>query len=242
MAQIDKHDFPISLAKDIHYLISKFKQLRFDHIELVETEHNLIFFRFKDKETFYFRVFNPGQFNDLSSYFQVELLPSEENTLYRGGGKRTKEEALEEFERWLNFLDQYKTLTFSDPEDFSKIYEEEFYNFFELIDEDADTHPFEYEKQIFLLELLSKIETDLKKTPDEEIKEIIESVQSLKNSIQELTKNQATRRLSEIFGKIQKKGTKLLHDIIDVGKKEIIKKALYSGYDGITNLIDLIQQ
>lgn len=39
--------------------------------------------------------------------------------------------------------------------------------------------------------------------------------------------------MSVIFSKVKKKGLKLFTDIIDVAKKEIIKKALYGGIQEI---------
>ena len=46
--------------------------------------------------------------------------------------------------------------------------------------------------------------------------------------------------MSIIFSKVKKKGLKLFSDIIDIAKKEIIKKALYGGIEGIDHLTNYL--
>ncbi|WP_415579131.1 hypothetical protein, partial [Flavobacterium psychrophilum] len=121
-------------------------------------------------------------------------------------------------------------------------YEEEFYSDFEILDEDAEVNPFEHDKQIFTYNLLEYVETELQKSnsEDEEIENLISETIALKNNLQNLTKKVVIRKMSIIFSKVKKKGLKLFLDIIDVAKKEIIKKALYGGIGEIEHLTNTL--
>jgi hypothetical protein len=240
---MNKRDFPLSLAKDIEQLLKDFRSFEFQNSGLIKTVNKdpyFIYFEDKLDGRFYFRISTPNQTSDFRSFFGFQYFPQNANSFQTSSFNNDSETLKDHFNIWLTLIKDYNSLSFTEEDHITKQYENEFYTDFEIIDEDADVNPFEHDKQVFLYNLLSYIETKLKKadTQDQEIVELISETELLKKSIQNFSKRNTIRKLAKVFAKIKKKGLKLFIDIIDVGKKEIIKKALYGGYEELSNIAD----
>ena len=237
---MNKRDYPLNLSKDIQRLIN------YINLEVVKNENFIknieskdYFVNITDKldERFYFRVYNPNQNNNLVSLFNFQFAPGNDSSLKPIASNNNFDSVVSYFQIWLKIIKDYNDITFNETDYFTKKYEEEFYSDFEIIEDDAETNPFEHNKQIFLYNLLEYVEKELQKNDsDEEIICLISETAELKNNLQNLTKKVVIRKMSIIFSKIKKKGLKLFSDIIDVAKKEIIKKTLYGGIQEIDHL------
>ena len=231
---MNKRDYPLSLSKDIQKLINYIKLEVVKNENFIESNQNEDYFiQIIDKldSRFYFRVFNPNQNSNFVSFFNFQFAPENDASLKPLANNSDFENVVSYFQSWLKIVKEYNDVTFNEKDYFTKKYEEEFYAEFEILDEDAEINPFEHNKQIFIYKLLEYVETELKnsETKDEEIEILISETNELKKNLQNLTKKVVIRKMSIIFSKVKKKGLKLFLDIIDVAKKEIIKKALYGG-------------
>jgi hypothetical protein len=241
---MNKRHYPLKLSKDIQRLINyiKLEVVKNENfIESVESKDYFIQITDKLDERFYFRVYKPNQNNNLVSFFNFQFAPENENSLKPLALNNNFDHVASYFQSWLKIVKEYNDVTFTETDYFTKKYEEEFYADFEIIEEDAETNPFEHNKQIFLYNLLEYVERELQKNEgDEEITHLISETTELKNNLQNLTKKVVIRKMSIIFSKVKKKGLKLFSDIIDVAKKEIIKKALYGGIQEIDHLTNYL--
>ncbi len=235
---MNKRDYPLSLSKDIQKLINyiKLEVVRNENfIESNKSEDYFIQVIDKLDERFYFRIFNPNQSSNLVSFFNFQFAPANEASLNPVASNDEYETVINYFQSWLKIVKEYNDVTFTEKDYFTKKYEDEFYAEFEILDDDAEVNPFEHSKQIFIYNLLEYVVTELEnnKNKDEEIDILISETIELKNNLQNLTKKVVIRKMSLIFSKVKKKGLKLFLDIIDVAKKEIIKKTLYGGINEI---------
>ncbi|GAB3327795.1 hypothetical protein GCM10027299_28920 [Larkinella ripae] len=135
------------------------------------------------------------------------------------------------FESWKeNVITFHKMLYFDAPE--KKIfesYQNEFFQNFEIIDKDADSEPFDLEKQIIIDRYLDgsikKIED---KISDSEVSEsdkaiylaLLEQCAELKETQTQSTKNETVKKLTGIWAWARQKGLKFL----EVFKSEFVKE------------------
>jgi hypothetical protein len=238
---MNKRDYPLSLSKDIQKVINyiKLEVVRNENFIMTKAEDGYIISLIdKQDDRFFFKIYSPNISSDLKSYFYCDFSPYNETTLKRKEVNTNFEELKIQFEKWLTIIKEYNEVTFTEEDYFTKKYEDEFYADFEIIEEDAEINPFEHKQQVFIYNLLEYVEVELQKNEsnDEEIAQLISETIQLKNNIQNLTKKVVVRKMSIIFSKIKKKSLKLFTDIIDVAKKEIIKKVLYGGIDELHQL------
>lgn len=242
---MNKRDYPLSLSKDIEKLIKDFRKFQFQNSDIITSIDDANFFiHLVDKydSRFYFKVSNPNQSNDFRSFFSFYYFPESDKSFQKTSFNNEAIELFKHLNNWVKLLREYNSINYSEQDQFAKQYEDEFYAEFDILEEDAEINPFEHNRQVFIYNLLSYVERELIKSAeqDQEILSLISETQELKENIQNLSKKNLIRKLSRVFAKIKKKGLKLFIDIIDVAKKEIIKKALYGGYYEMNHFIDNI--
>jgi hypothetical protein len=157
-------------------------------------------------------------------------------------GEVDREKIVEYFSIWINILQDYNSVSFDQEEDFLKFYEEEIFSDFEIIDEDAETKPFDTNQQIILYTFLEATINYLEKKyiNNEIVEDIINEANSLKNEIPSLTKRIASKRFSQVLAKIKKFNPITFKDVYDVAKKEVIKYLLLKGVETLPRLVNTI--
>jgi hypothetical protein len=238
--QINPKNYPLVLAQDIEKVLREFKKLaaqNSDLIKEIDSESCLVYLQDSDHKDFIFLINQPHQTRG-KSHFHLVYHPQNQMSFDQTNYDGEISEMANHFNTWIGILKAYERITLTEEDQFTKQYEDEFYQEFEIVDKDAETNPFEHRQQEALYKLLTYVEVQLIaiENKDSEIDKIIAETNDLKNNIQNLTKKRVIERLARIFAKIKKNGLKLFLDIIDVAKKEAIKKALYGGIDELTSL------
>ncbi|WP_428330390.1 hypothetical protein [Mucilaginibacter sp.] len=238
----NKTAYPLSLSKAIAVLREKFRSLTFqnnDIIAEVENPNDVLNLRYLEDENFYFMITNPSLTGDFRPFFNFKYFPENENNSTNTGYNNELPVILEHFENWITLLRAYQDLTWDEETAFTKAYEEEFFTDFEILDDDAATAPFDHQRQVLIFELLDYVIKKLNenKIEDTDISVIITDSYELRDNIQNLSKQNAVRKLSSIFAKIKKKGLALLLEIINEAKKEMIKRALTGGIDDLISFV-----
>uniref|UniRef100_UPI0040483ED6 hypothetical protein n=1 Tax=Roseivirga sp. TaxID=1964215 RepID=UPI0040483ED6 len=135
-----------------------------------------------------------------------------------------------QFETWLNLLDEYENVEsfFDDP--ILKSFEEEFFTEFEIIDKDAEVNPFNTTQILLLDNYLEDVENRLSKFECEanltDIKEIKDNINYLRESLTTKSKKWVIKNLSSIWAKIAKQGTPFIKEFLTETKKEVIKQSI----------------
>ncbi len=239
---MNKRDYPLSLAKDIQTLLKTYRKLELDNVSRFTRIENdyLIYFQDNEDPRFYFKIWAPNQSADLKSFFYVEFLPFDSRTFKKKTYNLELLGVQNCFTKWLGLINEYANLTFDEEEEFIKMSEAEFYADFEIIDEDAETTPFSNNQQILLYQYLEHICKELisKNIDSPELAEIISDTENLKNQLPLLTKKAAVNKIANIYARLKKYSFKLFLEIIDLGKKEIIKRILNGGLDDLGGMLD----
>lgn len=257
---LDINTYPLRVLQGIEELLNILKRLEKENSNLIELKinednHLMKFISKTNNLDFYFAISHArfeklyGGYPGNDVVFTLDYLPSSKNdipkeTIGNKDSSGCKLNQIEDvFNNWIYLVKEYSRLDNLKKELlFIAQYQQEFYDEFKIIDEDAEINAFNNDQQIFIYKLLSYIEDSLKKSgsDDKNIKESLEDISLLKDNLQNLPKAKVIGRLAKIFAKIKKGGLKLLMDILDVAKKEAIKKALYGGLDGINSYLHFI--
>lgn len=133
-----------------------------------------------------------------------------------------------EFHKWLDRVREFEGMTL-----FGKVseafYEKDFFDHFEIVEDDSDNTPFDLEKQLRIIELLEKTLTFLSQdlSASDETKKLIEQTTQLKSVVPKFSKNYILRKLAKLYAQIRLHGPELA--------KEIIKYWLTDGIKGWLN-------
>lgn len=242
MALPNPKDYIYIVAKDIQEILYTLRELQSDYsdiLKVLETDH-LFYFHDINHTDFYFYISAPDKKSKggptlFSTYFN----PDRRDSKSVFAGEANKNQIPEYFKRWIGIIQDYNSVNFNQEEDFLKIYEEEIFSNFELIDDDAETKPFDNNQQIILYTFL---ETTVKHLENQypnniNVEEIIDEANSLKDEIPLLTKRIAFKRFSKVLAEIRKFNPITYRDIYDVAKKEVIKHLLIRGVETLPKLV-----
>jgi len=136
---------------------------------------------------------------------------------------------------WLSIIEQYhqSDTVFDDP--ILARYQADFESKFKMMENDADIAPFDLEKQIYVVNYLDWVITEVEKYSNDETKNEIEIIKQeselLKSEITKETKNGTIRRLSKIWARAQRIGVDLIKEIFIKVSAEIIVRLIGSGND-----------
>ncbi|MDX2048496.1 MAG: hypothetical protein SFU87_17045 [Chitinophagaceae bacterium] len=244
MIRVNRKEVPLSVLNEINHLLTQLRHLSRNQQNIIESNEDGDFvFYAKDrdpKSRFYFIVEkfeqNP---TDLITYFTTRILPVSETKIEEKLRSRNSNETIHDFENWISLVLSYNNINLNPGDQFDKIYEQEFYDLFEIIDEDADQNPFELKKQLLFYDFLEVINKKLEYHKNEEgISEILVESKELQIKLSILTKKTAIKRLSKVMSMIRKKGISFLKEIMTEVKKALLKRAIDFGFDNWGKMID----
>lgn len=245
MTKLNPKDFTLVVAKDIKTILAISRRWKTHYAELIQLVESDQLFYFNDIKhpNFYFYVGAPDtKSNGKPTKFPFNYTPVNSNTKSSMSGELEMDDIIKHFNIWLDLITEYNSVSFDEDEDFLKIYEDEIFAEFEVIDEDADVRPFDNIQQIILYTFLQTTITHLEKEyPDNTfINEIIEEANNLKDDIPVLSKRVASKRFSKVLAKIQKFNPITFKDVYDVAKKEVIKYLLLKSVETLPKLVTSI--
>lgn len=131
-------------------------------------------------------------------------------------------------ERWLDLIKGYSSVRLTKDEEILRQSQHEFFEEINVLDEDAATASFKLPQQLLIYKYLEHIEKvlGLPENKSPEVDTIKEQARELKNDLQNLTKKETIQRLSRVLAKVRKAGIKLLSQVWDEAKKEVIKTGI----------------
>lgn len=224
-------------------IIKNFQPKENQDIYLVRPESGegfLLHFSDIDPESeFYFRII---RFDEKANKFLIEHSPSSSNSNASNQAWFSVGDLNNRFDAWLKLLSDFnETETiFDDP--ILKGFQDEYYASFEVVDENASTEPLTSNQILLLDEHLTEIENRIDEFVTDSNKEAIDEIKSdiveLKSDLTKKPKKWAIQKLSIVWGKLTKQGTKFIKEFLNEGKKEIIKQGIKLIVQGGENLLN----
>lgn len=246
MAIPNPKDFIYIVAKDIQEILYSLRNFQADYsdiIEVIDVNDRLFYFKDKDHPGFYFSIGIPDKKSKGDpTLFSINFTPTNLTSPGILSGEVNRDKILDYFYVWINILQDFNRISYNQEQDFLKIYEEEIFSEFVIIDDDAETKPFDNNQQIILYKFLETTAKHLEQQyPNNNVIEgIIEQANSLKDEIPLLTKRIASKRFSKILAQIRQFNPITYKDVYDVAKKEVIKYLLLKGVDILPKLVNSI--
>jgi hypothetical protein len=203
---VKKKKIPLVILKAIEPVIQK----NLDAIKFVdETDTVYSFYDLDRSSEMYFKILStstekgkiyaiikrqPRHSSDLSVY-QVNVEP---------------DKLIAHFNDWIKIIREYNSVQSVLDDPIIKAYEEEFYQEYKIMEEDADRVPFNLNQQLLLDKYLDTVVKKIEKfkgtEKETEALNISKEATSLKMELTSLSKNQTMKRLSKIWAKLRKFG------------------------------------
>ncbi|WP_321279283.1 hypothetical protein [Marinifilum fragile] len=185
---------------------------------------------------FSLEIFEP-EFVGNSVVFQLKQSPTNHLKHELNEFALYSDQILHQLDGWLNLILQYNNVQISPEEKILKAYEEEFFDNFKLVDEDANNKPYEVGKQLMLAEFLDTAIVVLK---NHEIvhEELISEATEIKEELPNLTKQDTVKKLSRFLALIRKKSVELLKALIIETKNQAMKQVVSGGFDFVKGLME----
>lgn len=218
---LKKKDIPIKVLEILEPFVLK----KDKHFEIDYNSNALL--KFIDTETdsdFYFEI----------NKFEKEIItlivkPTNRSTINESSININSKDLGTYFENWIKILESYNNVksVFDDP--ILKSFEEEYYTDFEILEEDKDK-PLENDKILllddYLENLVKGLEVHKTEVNKSKIEEIQENIIILQENLTNNSRQEIAVKISKIFAKIKKLGTKYLKEFITEGTKQLISKGV----------------
>lgn len=232
-----KKDLPLVILKALEPYVG----LKGDKFEVIEPKENLLKVIDKDIDSDFHFTIEKYQKASNNNTFQFFMSRSPRN-INDNGLYQTWVEVSGlggQFDAWLKLLNEYETVNsfFDDP--ITKSFREEFYAEFEIIEEDANTNPLNTKQILILDSYLDSVDNKLTEFTTEnnsqDIQEIKEDILLLRENLTKKSKKWVVSKLTGIWAKIAKQGTKFIKEFLSESNKELIKQ-------GVKGLIDYVKE
>ena len=239
----NKKQYSLLFVQSVERLNKSVRQFVEKNSDILElTTNNPLEQLIKDKSKisdFKFLIHSPHQDNRNKILFKAEYNPT--NSILLAPKKSLAEEKsiLMILEQWTNLIRSYNNANWTPEENILNEYEREFYESFEIIDEDADINPYELDKQIIIHNYFVSVIKALK-VNEEENAELIKEAEEIKDSIPKMTKKTTVKKISRFFANVRKKSLPLLKEVLELGRKEIFKRGIKFVLNNIGDWIALI--
>lgn len=244
--RIEKHKYPIRLLEEFESIITKLRDItRDNNLIVLETEPNdnaLIRFEFIDSKcNFFFEIANLKLDSNQIPIYENFKAPASEVETQKGGNWARKDVLIHRFNSWIQILERYRDLKFMDS--ITARYQDDIFENLKILDENADELPFDDNQQIVLLNYLKRAKNHLKDNSEEfNTAMVIEEIDILSKEVPSLSKNGNMKRLSSILAKTKKQSLKLFYELLEMFKKDVMKKLIPKAYEYIQEAIAYLQQ
>lgn len=237
---INKKEYPLILLQNIEKLFQEVRKIADSNNDIIRIAINdELKISLEDKteySNFSFTISQP-KYEKSKVEYHIEYNPKNSTSLDSLKAFTDHRTVLNNLNIWLNLLRGYDRINLTPEEKILNEYEKEFYDEFEIIDEDADIKPFDLNRQLIIHNFLSHT-IEILDRDNGDYSELKEEAKELKENIPRLTKKTTIKKLSRLLAKIRQKSLPLLKEILDVAKKELYKKAVSGGFKMIGHFID----
>lgn len=223
---MNSKDYPLKLAKDIESMLRLLRKFALENSDLIQViSPSVYFFHLKDNgSNFSFTVNTPKFDEKKNTVYNIEFTPRNQFDLEIMRMLGNQEQLLSTLEKWIQRIREYNKINFTEEYYIEAAYQKEFLDEYEIVDENADIEPFNFEQQEklnkFLIDLVGVLEVNRDKIENSE--ELIEQTKKLIQDLPKVTKKHFMKNLSVVIGKLRKFGVELF--------KELMKEAVKEGF------------
>lgn len=230
-----KKDIPFDLLK----AIEKTALTNLDIIQLKREDNTYYSFVETDRNSKnYFKVFIDGT-KRINGYdkklFAYEWKPVDTARSLHSTRQATIQEVSSQFDTWVNLIKGLNETPSVHDDIYSNYYSDFYFNEFKIVDNDANTSPFNPDQQdlidLYIDSLSNAIESSTGQIDDNIKAELISEIKELKIALTTSTKTKVMKEITKVFGKLYKTSKPFAKEIVAEAKKLLIKKLFEVGIE-----------
>lgn len=230
-----KKDIPLNLLKAIEAIaqpnldLIQFKREDNTYYSFVETDSN---------SKNYFKIFIDGSKrigNFDKKNYAYDWKPADETRAIHQLFQGNLQDVVVQFQAWVKLIRDIHDTPSVHDDNFAKSYSDFYFNEFKIVDDDADTSPFNPDQQDLVelyLDSLSKAIENANDNVDDITKvELLSEIKEIKVALPTSTKTKVMKGITKVFGKLYKQSKTLAKEIVTEAKKYLIKKLFDLGIE-----------
>lgn len=242
-----KRKIPVAVIEAIESILKEYTGI----IDLIfeQPEKNILVIKeYLEESKFFFRIIGAKK-NASGTFYEVVLNPASSDSLLTQSLNVNLEDLKKNFKYWCNRILVYQEESIFDDLILGN-YKKEYSTVFEsinLVDDNANTEPFNYPQQIFLLEQLKTVNEVIEKAKkdnlidNEEYENINNDIKAAEKNLGKETKQRFLNRVSTIFAKARKAnfkvGQMLFEGFIKAIGTEAGKKAFHTVLEKLPQMV-----
>lgn len=224
-----KKDIPLVILESIE----PFLKQSGENYETTDPKESLLKIIDCDNDSdFFFEVID-FEIKNGKTYLDIEFKPQNKNNTAKYKTSINSTQLNAQFKNWVSRLSDYDKIISIYDDPIVKQNAENFFQKFDIVDEDAAYVSFDLEQQLFLEDYLDGAKdklTKLKKgkTKDEvlELDDLELEADEIKSVLTKESKKKIIKRLSIFWGKAQKTGLEIIKEILIKVTSEIVKRLM----------------
>jgi hypothetical protein len=230
-----KKDIPLDMLK----AIEKTALANLDIIQKKDEDNTYYSFVETDlKSNNFFKVFIDGT-KRLSGYdkklFTYEWKPVDSARASHSARQGSIQEVSAQFDKWVKLIREINETQSVHDDIYSKYYSDFYFNEFKIVDNDADTSPFNPIQQdlleLYFDSLSNAIESSTGQLGDIIKTELISEIKEIKLALNTSTKTKVMKGITKVFGKLYTTSKPFAKEVITEAKKRLIKKLFDLGIE-----------
>jgi hypothetical protein len=233
--ELNIRNYPIVLLKDMESLLKDLKYVagKSEDVIKIQPEGNDIFIARESHpdSQFIFKVYKPVMRKEPEYNFLK--VPHSLKSIAPYEGSCNHLSLVNIFKGWIDNVKEYHTIAFNEEDSFEKKYEQEFYEDFKIMDEDAKESTFNFSQQILLNNYIENAIIYLEQTQsnleEKDRMELLEEAKQIQKSISIESKDSVIKRNSKFWAKARKKSISVCKFILTEFAKEVLKEGAKVG-------------
>jgi hypothetical protein len=219
-----KKKYPIEILKQLNSL----KKNPPDITKLVKPTDGLLQYDDLDVESDWYFKINSFSENQHGFYYSVIYKPQNGNKLGEYKASLKYADVVAHIKNWANVIREFNETEFFEDDPITANYTHEFFEEYKILDEGADTEPFDLRRQLLLDKYLETSIKYLEKYEEKndgiDLSEPIEQAKNVKSTLTDLSKNDVIKGLSKFWALCRKEGIPILKKVFFELAKEFVKE------------------
>ncbi|MDC6364832.1 MULTISPECIES: hypothetical protein [Flavobacteriaceae] len=248
---VDYYKLPLALKQNVSTTYKKIREVVKGNNDIIRVDEDanlcLSVVGLGGNSDFFFKVSDPNlnTSNGNKITYKIDYAPKNHVSIAPIWQETDGDSVLKIMSRWLSILQGNNNIEIHPADSISGQYEDEFNDWFEIVEDDADKKAFDTPRQILISNVITKSILALKEAGFEDDDELIVEAEELKDDISKLTMKQGFDRIKRLYAKLKIKGgwdkVKLIYEVCE---KEVIKMGFHFGTkmlgEKLANVIDTI--
>lgn len=214
---------------EVHEFLEPYLNKRGDNFHSIPPEKHLMKFIDSDEDSdFYFNI-ELYKIDNGSLKLLIDFAPENKLSIKNKKIWIKSTDLKKFFSEWLGLLERYDTVktVFDDP--ITQAYADEFFDEFELIDDEAE-NPLSIKQALIIDEHLDELDSGIQKYVNsgnkKEISLLQEGIIDLKENLTNHSKKKVIKSLTRLWARIARLGIPLVKEFLNEAKKQIIKESV----------------